>query len=153
MGVYEPESVADHSFRTAFLCMICADMQGLDTLKMLRMALIHDLPEAIIGDLMPSQKTPQTKQEEEIALHDILSLLPELQREKYLGVWKEYQQAETKEAKAVRQLDKVEMALQAKEYEKLGPENQSFKRFIKSAKDATDLPELKRLLCFVSEEQ
>ncbi|MDH5624081.1 MAG: HD domain-containing protein, partial [Candidatus Bathyarchaeota archaeon] len=56
-GIQQPESVADHTFRTSIVCMIYADMEGLDQLKLLRMALIHDLPEAITGDLTPSKKT------------------------------------------------------------------------------------------------
>ena len=152
VGVYQPESVADHTFRTAFLCMLYADMEVLDTLKLLRMALIHDLPEAVIGDLMPSQKSAENKENEENAMHQILSLLPKMQRENYLAVWNEYQEGKTREAKAVRQLEKIEMALQAKEYEKLGSANKSLERFIKSAKDATAWPELRRLLSCVLEE-
>jgi len=133
VGVYQPESVADHTFRTAFLCMLYADMEDLDPLKLLRMALIPDLPEAVIGDLMPSQKSTETKENEENAMHQILSLLPKMQRENYLAVWNEYQEGKTREAKAVRQLEKIEMALQAKEYEKLGSANKSLERFIKSA--------------------
>jgi len=151
VGVYQPESVADHTFMTAFLCMIYADIKDLDPLKLLRMALIHDLPEAIMGDLMPSQKTAETKEKEETVIHQILSLLPETQRENYLAVWNEYQEGKTKESKAVRQLEKIEMALQAKEYEKLGSTNKSLKRFIQSAKDATSWSELKRLLSYVME--
>ncbi len=67
VGIYEPESVADHTFRTAILCMLYADIEGLDTLKMLRLALIHDLPESMVGDLTPTQKNDQTKQKEENA--------------------------------------------------------------------------------------
>ena len=151
VGIYRPESVADHSFRTAFLCMLYADMEALDTLKLLRMALIHDIPEAIIGDLMPSQKTAETKKNEETAIQQILSLLPEEQRENYLAVWSEYQEGKTKEAKAVRQLEKIEMALQAKEYEKFGSASKSLERFIMSAQDATAWPELKRLLSCIME--
>ena len=44
VGVQQPESVADHTFRTSILCMIYSDLEGLDELKLLRMALIHDLP-------------------------------------------------------------------------------------------------------------
>jgi len=153
VGVYQPESVADHSFRTAFLCMLYADIHALDPLKLLRMALVHDLPEAIIGDLIPSQKTAITKKTEENAIQQILSLLPELQRENYLAVWNEYQEGKTKEAKAVRQLEKIEMALQAKEYEKFGTTNKSLEHFITSARDVIIWPELKRLLSFVSEEK
>ena len=151
VGVYQPESVADHTFRTAVLCMLYADVQGLDTLKILRMALIHDLPEAMIGDLMPSQKNAQTKQNEKNVIHGILGLLPVMEKENYLAVWNEYQEGKTKESKAVRQLDKIEMALQAKEYEKMGTATKNLKRFIKSAKASIDLPELKRLLSCVME--
>jgi putative hydrolase of HD superfamily len=153
VGVYQPESVADHTFRTAVLCMLYADIESLDPLKLLRMALIHDLPEAIIGDLMPSQKTAETKEKEENAMTHMLDLLPKTQRENYLAVWREYQEGKTREAKAVRQIEKIEMALQAKEYEKFGSANKSLERFIKSAKNAITLPELKRLLSLISEEE
>jgi putative hydrolase of HD superfamily len=152
VGVYQPESVADHTFRTAFLCMLYADMEALDPLKLLRMALIHDLPEAVIGDLTPSQKTAETKEKEETAIIQILSLLPKKQRENYLAVWNEYQEGTTREAKAVRQLEKIEMALQAKEYEKFGSASKSLDRFIKSAEEATVWSELRRLLSCVLEE-
>jgi putative hydrolase of HD superfamily len=153
VGVYQPESVADHTFRTAFLSMLYADMENLDALKMVRMALVHDLPEAIIGDLTPPQKTPETKDAEKHAVNHILNLLPKKQGENYLAAWKEYQEGKTKEAKAVQQLDKIEMAMQAKEYEKMGTSSKNLKRFIKSAEKATTWPELKRLLSAVLEEK
>ena len=152
VGVHQAESVADHSFRTAFLCMVYADIEDLDPLKLLRMALIHDLPEAVIGDLMPSQKTVQTKEEEKKVMHKILGLLPKMLMESYLEVWNEYQEGKTREAKAVRQLEKIEMALQAKEYENCGSGKKSLERFIKSAKESTVWPELKRLLSCILEE-
>ena len=153
VGVYQPESVADHTFRTAVLCLLYADMEGLDSLKVLQMALIHDLPEAVIGDLTPSQKTVETEAKEENAVSHILNLLPAKQRETYIAVWNEYQEGKTREAQAVRQLEKIEMALQAKEYEKAGSASKSLERFIKSAEEATDWSELKRLLSCVSEEK
>ena len=152
-GVYDPESVADHTFRTAFLCMIYADINNLDTLKLLRMALIHDLPEAIEGDLMPSEKNAETKEKEEDTMRQILDLLPEMQREKYLAAWNEYQEGKTKEAIAVQQIDKIEMALQAKEYERFGSTDKSLERFLKSAQDFMVWPELQRLLSCILEEK
>jgi putative hydrolase of HD superfamily len=153
VAVSQPESLADHTFRTAFLCMLYADIEGLDPLKILRMALIHDLPEAVIGDRMPSQKTKESKEEEETAMHDILALLPEMQSKNYLDAWNEYQEGETSEARALQQLDKLEMALQAREYGKLGLANENLKRFIKSAEQATESPDLRRLLNCVLEEK
>src|SRR3990170_2892125 len=60
-GIQKPESVADHTFRTSIICMIYSDLEGLDELRVLRMALIHDLPEAITGDLTPLKKTRGSK--------------------------------------------------------------------------------------------
>ena len=53
-GVKRPESVADHSFGTAILSMILAKDEGLDVGKAAMMALVHDLPEAVVGDIVPS---------------------------------------------------------------------------------------------------
>jgi len=153
VGIRQPESVAGHIFRTSILCMVYADMEGLDQLKLLRMALIHDLPEAITGDLTPSKKTKESKEKEDAAINQILELLPKKQRKKYMTDWNEYQEGKTEEAKAVRQLEKLEMALQAKEYEKTKSTSQSLKRFIKSAEKAITLPEPKRLLSYILEEK
>jgi putative hydrolase of HD superfamily len=149
VGVYQPESVADHTFRTAFLCMLYADMEALDPLKLVRMALIHDLPEAVIGDLTPHQRTEETKEKEETAIYQILSLLPKKQRETYLDAWKEYKEGKTIEAKAVWQLDKIEMAIQAKEYQKLGQSKKSLESVINSAEEVTNWSNLKRFLSYV----
>lgn len=152
VGIPQPESVADHLFRTAILCMIYADLEDLNQLKLLRMALIHDLPEAITGDLTPSKKTKVSKDREDTVINQLLNLLPIKLREKYLIDWKEYQEGKTRDAKAVRQLEKLEMALQAIEYKPAGLTGQNLERFIKSAEKAITQPELTRLLSHTLEE-
>lgn len=117
VGIKSPESVADHTFRTAILCMIFSSLEGLDELKMLQMALIHDLSEAIIGDLTPSEKIKADKNDEENAMENLLAFLPKEILDKYLKIWHEYAVGKTDESKAVRQLEKLEMAMQAIEYE------------------------------------
>ena len=52
-GVPAPESVAEHSFRMVLMAMVLGDRQDLDTLKLVKMCLIHDLPEVIAGDITP----------------------------------------------------------------------------------------------------
>ena len=151
-GIQKPESVADHTFRTSIICMIYSDLEGLDELRVLRMALIHDLPEAITGDLTPLKKTRGSKKKENEAMNQILSLLPEEQREEYLAIWNEYQRGETREAKAVRQIDKLEMALQAKEYENTRLPRQDLKRFMSSAEKVIEWSQLKNLLSFIQGE-
>lgn len=144
--VDSPESVADHTFRTAVLCMIFSDLEGLDGLKMLRMALIHDLSEAIIGDLTPSEKTGEAKEREDAALKQLLGLLPRRLRERYLQIWLEYAECKTKEAKVVRELEKLEMALQAKEYEVAQPSLKGLERFVESADRVITSSEVRKLL-------
>jgi len=149
VGIDSPESVADHTFRTAILCMIFSDLEGLDELKMLQMALIHDLPEVITGDLTPSERTSMAKKREEDAMKKLLCLLPERQRVKYGNVWREYEECKTAEAKAVRQLEKLEMALQAKEYERAELTKESLERFFKSAEKVIASPTIKTLLSHI----
>ena len=145
-GIGSPESVADHTFRTAILCMIHSDLEGLDALKMLQMALIHDLPEAITGDLTPSERTNSAKEREEEAMKKLLCLLPEKLREKYADVWCEYEDGKTAESKAVKGLDKLEMALQAREYNSAKLSKQSLDGFLKSAEKAATSQTTKALL-------
>lgn len=149
VGIDAPESVADHTFRTAILCMIHSDLEGLDTLKMLQMALIHDLPEAFTGDLKPSERTNSAKEREEEAMKRLLRLLPEKQRDKYAEIWREYEEGETAESKAVKGLDKFEMALQAREYNSAKLDKQSLDGFLKSAEKAATSKTTKELLSHI----
>jgi len=116
-GIKEPESVADHSFRTALLAMVLSDQMGLDTEKVVRMALIHDLAESKTGDLTPSQKPNDHSENESNAMAGILSLLPEGLETRYMGLWEEYETKETPEARLVHNADRIEMLVQALEYE------------------------------------
>ena len=148
-GIDSPESVADHTFRTAILCMIHSDLEGLDALKMLQMALIHDLPEAFTGDLTPADRTNTAKVREEEAMKKLLCLLPEKQREKYAEIWREYEEGKTAESKAVKGLDKLEMALQAREYNCARSAKQSLKGFFESAEKAATSQTTKELLSYI----
>ena len=49
-GVKDPESVAEHSFRTSAIAYLLAHLEGVDTGKAVLMALFHDLPESRTND-------------------------------------------------------------------------------------------------------
>jgi len=85
-GVGEPESVADHSFRTALAAMILSDSMGLDTCKVMRMALLHDLAEAETGDITPMMKMPNHLELENEVMKTILGGLDEAQRAVCLSI-------------------------------------------------------------------
>ena len=69
------ESVADHSYAATTIAMIISDLAEMNTEKVMKMMLIHDLPEAIIGDLLPGEN-PNKDTEENKAINDILRNLP-----------------------------------------------------------------------------
>ena len=117
LGMARPESVADHSYRTALMAMVVSDSRGLDTAKAVRLALLHDLPEALVGDAMPEERSGKSKIALETkAFSELAKGLPGDLRTLYQDAWKEFVDGKSDEAKLVRQLDKVEMAVQAWEY-------------------------------------
>jgi putative hydrolase of HD superfamily len=118
------ESVADHSFAVAIMAMIEADQRGLRIDKTLTLALLHDLEEAITGDLTPSRKrragSEWVRKKRNHAITTILSRLPRDKQPYYRKLWTDLKTNRTPEAKLVHQLDKLEMALQASQYAKKG---------------------------------
>jgi 5'-deoxynucleotidase YfbR-like HD superfamily hydrolase len=116
MHIPHPESVAEHSFRLALLAMILATKVGADSNKAVKMALIHDLGEAIIGDIVAIRgKTllsnlSEKRKKERKAIESILSLVD---AQEYVALYNEFENNKTKEAKLVKQLDKLEMGIQA----------------------------------------
>jgi putative hydrolase of HD superfamily len=127
-GVDEPESVADHSYRTALTAMMLSDSMGLDTCKVMRMALLHDLAEAETGDITPMMKMSNHLELENEAMKTILGGLDEAQRVVYWEAWLEYQRNESPEAVLVHDADKIDMILQAYEYMSKSP-NTELDRF------------------------
>ena len=114
------ESVADHSFGVAVLAYVIAEeyMPNLDASKVIRMALLHDLCEAHAGDPTPGDNiSAQVKHETELAaMHRLFKRIPN--GTKYIQLWEEYEQQKTPEARFVKQIDRLEMAMQALIYEK-----------------------------------
>ena len=119
-GIESPESVADHSYRTTLLSMVLSDEKGLNTLKTMKMALLHDLAESVTGDLTPKQKEETHNEKESKALKKAINGLPEKIKKSYLEVFTEFQENKTLEAQLVHNADKIDMLYQTREYEKKG---------------------------------
>ncbi|NTU79893.1 MAG: HD domain-containing protein [Chloroflexales bacterium] len=122
-GLQNVESIADHSFGVAALALVVGDLYPeLDRGKLLAMALVHDLAEALIGDLPASASRLFGKgakhDAERKAMLELLGDLP--QADSYLGLWEEYSQAATPEARLIKALDRLEMLAQALAYERAG---------------------------------
>ena len=141
------ESVADHSFGVALLALYEGERRRLDLGKILKLALIHDLEEAIIGDLTPRDKAhrgaDRVQKDRELAIGKLLTKLPPNSRPAYLRLWIDLRERRSKEARLVHQLDKVEMAFQAKEYGKLTGQRK-MRDFYESASSEISDPVLKK---------
>jgi putative hydrolase of HD superfamily len=124
-GVPRYESVADHSWRVATLSLLLFGRDdNIDANKCIQMALVHDLAECIVGDIAPDDNVSKADKEqmehdamEKIALTLGQSCPNNEARQRVLDLFQEYEQRETKEAKAVKDLDLLDMIIQADEYE------------------------------------
>ncbi len=138
--ISSPESVADHVFSTCASGMLISDILGLDTEKAMRMILLHDLAESIVGDYMPGQiSESQKKKEEDAAMKKILASLPAKIKRQYAEIWREYLQNKTELSRFVHRIDKLEMALQADRYKSHGHSAKLLDQFFESAHKTVDL--------------
>ena len=120
-GVKDPETVAEHSHRVALLGHILAKMENIDSDKVMKMCMIHDLPEARLNDLHKvGHRYIDFKEKEKIVFREQIERLPEIIKEDYLKVHEEYYAQKTKESLIAKDADLLECALQAKEYLAIG---------------------------------
>jgi putative hydrolase of HD superfamily len=147
VGIKEPESVADHSYSMTIMSLVLAELQALDVQKVATMSLIHDLAESLVGDYTPDEiSLKQKKKLENNAMKEILDDLPSSLAKKYEKVWNEYQEAKTKEAKLVHEIDKLEMAFQARKYLEEGYDKAKLVEFLKTADKEVKNEYLRKIL-------
>ncbi len=116
-GVVDAESVSDHAFGVTFASLVLAQMvdEPLDAVKMLTIALIHDLPEAVLGDIpAPSRHhfPAGTKRlAEEQSLQTLLRECP--WADEWQTWWREFEDRTSLEARLVRDADRLDLLIQA----------------------------------------
>nr|CAD1840246.1 unnamed protein product [Ananas comosus var. bracteatus] len=140
-GVREPESVADHMYRMGVMALVAPDMPGIDRDRCIKMAIVHDIAEAIVGDITPSDGVPKLEKSrmEKEALDHMCNLLGGGSRalswrhilissansstaKEIHDLWMEYEENSSRRQRLSRTLTRicyklVEMILQALEYE------------------------------------
>ena len=143
------ESVAEHSFRLALMAyMVSDEVPEIDTDKVIRMCLIHDLGEAITGDIPSFEKTDSDEAAEDSAVSGFVNQLPEYWKKQLIEMYSEINELKTPEAKLYKALDKLEAVIQHNEadistwlpleYElqlTYGTEECSFNEYINSLRD------------------
>jgi len=147
LNLDDGESVADHTYAMTTLGMVISDLHGLNTEKIMKMSLLHDLAESITGDIMPDQMTKDEKyMKENNAILTILGKLPNELTKMYSKIWEEMQKKESDEAKFVHDLDKLELAIQAKSYQKSGIDEKKINPFLDSAINGMTTDQMKKIL-------
>jgi putative hydrolase of HD superfamily len=123
LNLRESESVSDHTLSMVILALLLAELNNYPlskTLKIIKMILIHDLAESVIGDLTPESDLAKEKVfMEDKAMEKILSEFPSAPMgNKFRKLWREYVKNETFESQFVHLIDKIDMVIQAKFYVK-----------------------------------
>ncbi|MCP4652475.1 MAG: HD domain-containing protein [Candidatus Omnitrophica bacterium] len=132
LGVKDPESVADHSFRCAMIAYVIARMEKVAPYKVLVMSLFNDIHESRIGDLHKmAQRYINGEDTEDRVFDEQMDNLPGDVSEEMVLLRKEYRMQRSKESIVARDADILECLIQAKEYYEHG-----FKEAVKFMKKA-----------------
>ena len=117
----QPESVAEHTWRLCLMALVVAPgFPDVDVGRLLKICVIHDLGEAIGGDVPAPEQVRRAEAGisagkaagERRDLLTLLEPLPATLRLEISALWDEYEEARTPEAKLAKALDKLETILQ-----------------------------------------
>ncbi|TPE52287.1 HD domain-containing protein [Amaricoccus solimangrovi] len=107
------ESTAEHSWRLCLMALTLApELEGVDVARLIALLIVHDLGEAISGDIPAPEQTGDKTAEERRDLLTLLAPLPEASRARILAFWDEYNAMATPEARLAKGLDRLETVLQ-----------------------------------------
>ncbi|MEG0180926.1 MAG: HD domain-containing protein [Peptostreptococcaceae bacterium] len=110
------ESVAEHSWRIALMALLMRDeFPEVNMDKVIHMCLIHDLGEAITGDIPSFEKKEEDDKKEDEALIQWVSTFPEPYCSEFIELLEEMNSLETEEAKLYKALDNIEVVIQHNE--------------------------------------
>ncbi len=106
------ENDAEHAWHLALMTILLSDYanENIDVLKTVTMLLIHDIVEIDAGDTYAYDEEAKKTQKdrEEKAAERIFGLLPEDQGETLKGLWQEFEEQKTPEARFARTMDNLQ---------------------------------------------
>jgi putative hydrolase of HD superfamily len=114
------ESVAEHTWRMALMAVLIEPLlkQKVDTARLLKMIILHDLVEAEARDVSALEvlRNPEIKlqkvEKEKQAIENLRSTLKETNGQEIYDLFYEFENKETYESKVANALDKLEVQLQ-----------------------------------------
>ncbi|XP_055684820.1 5'-deoxynucleotidase HDDC2 [Lutzomyia longipalpis] len=118
-NVQDCETVSAHMYRMSMVTFLLDGTEGLDRIKCMELALVHDLAECIVGDITPycGISREEKKQREMKAMEDITKLISP-RGDHMMELFHEYEESTSPESRFIKDLDRLDMVLQAFEYEK-----------------------------------
>ncbi|MCF3963936.1 HD domain-containing protein [Streptomyces fuscigenes] len=122
-GVRDPESVAEHSWRTALLASVLAKLEGADPNRAAFLATWHDTQETRLGDVNHLGRKYATSADPRSVTADQTEGMPAVLARAVRDLVDEYEDRETPEAICARDADKLECLLQGIEYKAQGYAN------------------------------
>ncbi len=160
-GVPQAETVGSHSWRMALMALQKeAEIKswGADIDHVIEMCLVHDIAEAVVGDIIPEHHQTTNKKiskEEKKVLESktIDELAQKFDFPKLKVLFDEYEEQTTSEAKVVKNLDKLDMLLQAYEYTLMYPQIERLGEFMEYNEKDVNLPIFAKEVAEIKERQ
>jgi putative hydrolase of HD superfamily len=108
------ENDAEHSWHLAMMAMVLSEYSNVpvDTAKIIKMVLVHDIPEVYTGDTIVYAKKSGLREEDIAGAKKIFGVLPPGQADEFLKLWMEFETRETAEAKFAAAIDRLEPVMQ-----------------------------------------
>jgi len=138
--IIKPESIADHMYRMSVISMLCPD-PAINRDKCVKMAIVHDMAEAIVGDITPSdpissiEKHKMERNAMQFMMDDLLQTSCPNAAKEIMTLWQEYEDGSSIDAKFVKDVDKFELLMQIVEYECSHKGDKCFQDFIDGLKE------------------
>jgi 5'-deoxynucleotidase YfbR-like HD superfamily hydrolase len=127
LGIPQPETVAEHSFRVGIVGLMLATMEGADIGRTVALCLLHDAHETRIGDVPSVGRAYVTTAAPEAVTAHQTSAMPDAAAKVIQDLVAEYEATETTESRLAHDADKIETLLQAIEYGTQGHDTEPWK--------------------------
>jgi putative hydrolase of HD superfamily len=153
------ESVAEHSWRLAVMALLVVEeFPELNIDRVVKMCLIHDFGEAITGDIPAFLKTNEDDEKEDLAIADLMGLLPKNIACDFEALFTEIAELTTPEAKLFKALDNMEALISHNEASletwlpleyslnlTYGTENVAYSEYMKSLKEEINKDTIRKI--------
>lgn len=127
LGIPQPETVAEHSFRVGIVGTLLAAMEGADVGRTTALGLLHDAHETRIGDVPSVGRAYMTTAAPEAISAHQTAAMPDEVAKVFQSLTAEYEAGETIESQLAHDADKIETLLQAIEYQAQGHDTSAWR--------------------------